>query len=1194
MSGFRLARMASLTPAPLNRSVRFALVVATIGFNSVATADVQLVDLDGDPTPDVVERWVEPHSIRVWLSTRGATNATGTSAPTRAPDLHVVSPFPTLQSFGDQVWFSTDPSSGCTGQISILSAVPGDGFTDAVELVYCLDDGELLGGFIWWYADEMLSSLVPAGATREFLIDGYDSSMGEAMGALGQASGGGWLSQPGVVYCTRICWEGPSGSGCYPWSCGSFGTGTGGGGGPNPTVPGTPGDCNGNGVPDALEIGVNHNLDCNDDGIMDACQVSASTDCNGNGVLDACEFGDCDNDGVPDSCEDDSDSNGIPDDCDDDVVSCPEIVRFLPDPTTHDDREALVILTGDRETLEVTWPRLERIRLELIDPSVAKFVINGALLATVQPTGPPPKTFKVAGIRSGTTRIEARRVTDNQVLGCIQVKVGGTVKIEFNGLPSFVVYPTSGGGLAGGEPPPPPPPFPHLVLGGAPLGSGAPDARSPVDPELISKLAAEVPPFVAHFRVELIGPDGEPKRGRRVTIVSRDGVVEVASVVGDLTNVKGRAEFTLGARSTLQSDLGLDSEHPFVEDNVAVLFGDTAERFLNDDIPIASIDAIREEITIPDHVNTGHSLRSTRILEVANNGGVEAATAVDMGAINHVAASILRQHLEGDVYGWPVDLGGGTIAYFDPFAEQWVTATVPDQVGVLHDPPALYGAVIPDLDSRPNYAIEPVDPTDLPPGGSNMWVTASAISAEIAIGLAPFGDLIEAGRELFSYWLGYSTEIDYMNLGLCAVGLLADAGYLAGPVGLIGNVGVAAIRVALRIVPPEVMTALLKLGPTVIEALKTFALDYLSKIPIPASGSLAERAAAFAGLIVGPVKATVNAAWGVTADHYIKVVKVVGEIDGMISELAHAGLGFVARLFDDINPEILGTLKAAIPAAAAKDSLESMGSAFGRARARIGDPSNTAESALLRDAVNAATHANLTGPPGLRSALNAACVGANKPFKSAQELEACLRMHGDDLTSSQRQAIRDARLSLFEGAAKPLVGTLMTRVIKHDEAIAMLTANKMTVQGFVATSATVEGVASSPALINRLRLDYDGGFSPVQGHVRIEFPLDSVSHEQLKVPMGRGHYVGPDGDVILINSAPPNTGTGVVASTDGFLSPEFRSLDPMSLQIGATMRFNDAAGNAQIVNVYLGGESLSAAVWQVMLIDGQKVWRPAP
>ncbi|UCC31868.1 MAG: S8 family serine peptidase, partial [Phycisphaerales bacterium] len=77
------------------------------------------------------------------------------------------------------------------------------------------------------------------------------------------------------------------------------------------------GDCNANGIDDALDIAGGTSEDCTGNGIPDECEP----DCNTNGIADSCDiaFGtsdDCDGMGRPDECEADCNTNGIADQCD--------------------------------------------------------------------------------------------------------------------------------------------------------------------------------------------------------------------------------------------------------------------------------------------------------------------------------------------------------------------------------------------------------------------------------------------------------------------------------------------------------------------------------------------------------------------------------------------------------------------------------------------------------------------------------------------------------------------------------------------------------------------------------------------------------------------------------------------------------------------------------------------------------------
>ncbi|MCG8404492.1 MAG: proprotein convertase P-domain-containing protein [Phycisphaerales bacterium] len=77
-------------------------------------------------------------------------------------------------------------------------------------------------------------------------------------------------------------------------------------------------DCNGNGIPDDCDL---ENLDCDDNGIVDTCDLDGN-DCNGNMIIDACESaGDCNENGIFDVCDalgNDCNANEIPDDCEND------------------------------------------------------------------------------------------------------------------------------------------------------------------------------------------------------------------------------------------------------------------------------------------------------------------------------------------------------------------------------------------------------------------------------------------------------------------------------------------------------------------------------------------------------------------------------------------------------------------------------------------------------------------------------------------------------------------------------------------------------------------------------------------------------------------------------------------------------------------------------------------------------------
>jgi hypothetical protein len=85
-----------------------------------------------------------------------------------------------------------------------------------------------------------------------------------------------------------------------------------------------PDDCNDNGIPDHEEIAANPALDCDSNGVIDACELAPIRDCNGNGILDACD--------IAGGHSSDANGNGIPDECDDVTPPTPDPMAFeVPD-----------------------------------------------------------------------------------------------------------------------------------------------------------------------------------------------------------------------------------------------------------------------------------------------------------------------------------------------------------------------------------------------------------------------------------------------------------------------------------------------------------------------------------------------------------------------------------------------------------------------------------------------------------------------------------------------------------------------------------------------------------------------------------------------------------------------------------------------------------------------------------------------
>ncbi|UCG15618.1 MAG: hypothetical protein JSV19_10020 [Phycisphaerales bacterium] len=116
---------------------------------------------------------------------------------------------------------------------------------------------------------------------------------------------------------------------------------------------GTSMDCQPNGHPDECDIDDGMSWDCNNSGIPDECDVAEGTseDCNGDIVPDECQItgNDCNGNVVPDDCEPDCNGNDIPDDCD--IAGDPGLdlnVNGIPDSCEAEPRlECGVVAVGD-------------------------------------------------------------------------------------------------------------------------------------------------------------------------------------------------------------------------------------------------------------------------------------------------------------------------------------------------------------------------------------------------------------------------------------------------------------------------------------------------------------------------------------------------------------------------------------------------------------------------------------------------------------------------------------------------------------------------------------------------------------------------------------------------------------------------------------------------------------------------------
>lgn len=167
---------------------------------------------------------------------------------------------------------------------------------------------------------EGVASADCAGFSQRFIDGGTCADFGDTCGV------GACCTPTGCIEATRtICLTSAGGFFWRPGACDGLDCG----------------DCDGDSRPDALEIESLPSLDCNQNGLLDTCEIDpadgapggpyfcttgdCAVDCNNNGIPDECEIYEytsapggpyyC-----PDNCAADCNNNGIPDECDIDAA----------------------------------------------------------------------------------------------------------------------------------------------------------------------------------------------------------------------------------------------------------------------------------------------------------------------------------------------------------------------------------------------------------------------------------------------------------------------------------------------------------------------------------------------------------------------------------------------------------------------------------------------------------------------------------------------------------------------------------------------------------------------------------------------------------------------------------------------------------------------------------------------------------
>lgn len=524
-----------------------------------------------------------------------------------------------------------------------------------------------------------------------------------------------------------------------------------------------------------------------------------------------------------------SDPPEPPDDCG---------ITFTPDPLTHlPNASEAMALPGDWELIyaevdkDCTSPP-SPVYYKIIDPEVALILDDSGSVAWT--AGDADETIQIVGLREGFTRLEAYAdELDGEFLGSINIKVGGTIAVDYWNAPTFTptVYDAK-------------PPAPSQIPGDI-----APPSRGPIPPEVY--LAANaLPDDPCELRIVVRDADGQPKPGKAVRVVPRDNLVMTSGRNTILfTDQRGRTSTILSADPFLTAGHG--SNEPALEENLAILVGRAAEDY-EDEQP-TTLDTLRISQPFTHHRFTGNTLYFGGA--IVHDGLEQFVTglALDLPLINKVHLAIVRNCLEDRVFspqGW-IDFSKIQLALWDPVTDTEILVGGHNEIFPIYCTPhelafpdfvnSFVLNPLSDLWTPPlvkkyayDFGLAPYDDEEEenPPG----LVTAGAIAAEFTAAFIPGFDFVDAVR----YGLIENLDKDgaqgsnYVIAMIAITGLAADAGYLAGGApGVVLNACAASIKVMVKYLGERAVKVIRHLiDDDIVENLR-FLIEYIRKIPPP-------------------------------------------------------------------------------------------------------------------------------------------------------------------------------------------------------------------------------------------------------------------------------------------------------------------------------------------------------------------------
>lgn len=852
----------------------------------------------------------------------------------------------------------------------------------------------------------------------------------------------------------------------------------------------------------------------------------------------------------------------------------------------------LLLNDVDEFTFSAPDPDGHTLHLVIADPSIAKFRV-GQVLQTSLPTLAPPITVDVQGLAEGVTLVAFHLDSpDGPKVACYYLKVGGSIALQFNQLPTYIPYRSV---IAGQS----------FVTKDYQLDNLNDPVLGPLSvPQSTLDALEGIPNAAAAFRVVVRNADGDPMSNKLVVLIQ---VPETSAPAANLMTIAPSVASTNG-QGRMEGNIVLARPDGFLEVDIPhwkllVLVGRAAENYVANPPATDVVGAFdRNGLALDSRVSNGHLIMWKQDNPTPLAPRIEAAMAVSLPHISNDAFLILKDFFDNALGRVPVTLSDAAsfpgegwrihdvVGSLQVESDLWIPPAVRSFDLLQYDKPVPFAAALYPNDevSRlmtalqgSRYDTDGVQPSEdddlIIPSGPKLQ--AGSLACEVAIGSIP---LIGDGRDIVNeIWdVVQGGEFNYIIFSLSAAGLGADLGSLFAGVGIPANVGLAMIKGLVKEIPQFIVKqyvqnlgGLAKAGRSMGRYILHFSdvfetvSDWLSPAKIKAAYTLISgqlrvvrdshlvRFGNFTDELVAPFAA--------------KAMEILSDLPRRITNRAADGIVGYAR-HGEGGAETFKELIDAFPATVRGDCTESVSEAVSKTlRNELVDPPGSGNyDQFGKKRVDEAVEAGLAALQTNDVRQTMRTVIAQDSFvstviKDERELEALLRMRGRNLTADQVHAINIIRTAV----GMPQIGQRLARVVHLNDPIGGFGAQQLLDggnPGFAGFFTRAQDIPTTPGispLIDRLRLDgSQHAYGTNSPYAIIETRANVAIVGKARVPRNNDFATGNNSVDDLIDPFDyPGTGNGFPAYKDGYPAPEWRTQGGTAAAMDAGLDLNGKA-----------------------------------